>query len=187
MPLGSTPTATPGPTSRRSGSAATSDTADMATPRAAHRRTNRASAEDRRNPASMQCHVIAVGRPRPTVTRVLSHGERRDDPGLHVGDVEAPSTSRRRSSAGANGLIGSSHGSRAASRCTGTPSTTVMAPCISPSAPRVAVNTSTSWPAACRCCGQVVRLHLDPAQPGQVAVGQERHLHGRHCAMGQDG
>ena len=35
--------------------------------------------------------------------------------------------------------------------------------------------------------GQVMDLDLDPAQPGQVTVRQQRHLHGLEPAMRQDG
>jgi hypothetical protein len=35
--------------------------------------------------------------------------------------------------------------------------------------------------------GEVVRLDLDPAQPGQVTVRQQGHLHGHEPAMRQDG
>ena len=34
---------------------------------------------------------------------------------------------------------------------------------------------------------EVVCLHLDPAQPGQVTVGQQGHLHGHEPAMREDG
>ena len=37
----------------------------------------------------MQCQVMAVGRPSPTVTLVLSHAKGETTPGLHVGHVEA--------------------------------------------------------------------------------------------------
>ena len=88
MPLGSTDTGPASPRTRRSGAAATSDTALMAIPPAAHRRTTPSADTTVANRSSMQCHVIAVGRPIRRVRNGRVHRERADHAHVHVGHVE---------------------------------------------------------------------------------------------------
>ena len=67
------------------------------------------------------------------------------------------------------------------------PSTTSMAPCRSPCVPGVAVKTSTWWPRLVELRREVVDLHLDAAEPRQVAVGQQGDLHRSEDVMGNNG
>ena len=87
--------------------------------------------------------------------------------------------SRSRIARGARGLTGRSHGSRSAIRCTGTPSTSSIRPYRSPWVPGRRREDRHLVPPGHQLGRQVVRLHLDAAQPGQVAVRQEGDLHGR--------
>ena len=133
MPLGSTDTSSASPTTRRSGAAATSETALMAMPPAAHRRTTPIPDTTDANRSSMQCHVIAVGRPMRRVRNAASTANGLTTPMCTWATSKVASRSRIVS--GANGLTGRSHGSRSAIRWTVIPSTTSVAPCRSPCVP----------------------------------------------------
>ena len=98
-----------------------------------------------------------------------------------------PAGSRRRTSGGASGLTGSSHGSRSAIRWTRTPSTSSTNAVPLAVAARGRGEHLDLVAAGAQLRGQVVDLHLDAAQPGQVAVRQQGHLHGPEPAMRQDG
>ena len=139
--MGSTETGPAEPSTPRNGAAATSDTALIAIPPAAHRRTTPRADTTVANRSSMQCQVIAVGRPSRVVRNAASTANGLTTPMC----TWATSNAARRSRIvnGANGFTGRSHGSLSAIRWTVMPSTSSVAPCRSPWVPGVALNTST--------------------------------------------
>ena len=131
--------------------AAMLDTALSATPRRDQRPrwpTARKTDADR---SMTQWNVAVTGRPASRATGTSSVANGLTTPRWACATSKPPASSRRRTSRRANGLTGMPPGSGIASRCTVTPSSPrAVAPCRSPSGPAVAVNTSTSCPAATR-------------------------------------
>ena len=135
----------------------------------------------------MQCHVIAMGRPRRSATRVASQANGDTTPVCTWATSKRRPARRRRSSGGAHGLIGSS------TRQSGGQSVDGDAVDDRDLAVHLTVGALAGSedldlvPQGDELTGEVVRLHLDAAEPRQIAVGEQGHLHGLTLSCGKDG
>ena len=178
-----------GPMMRCSGAAATRDTAFMATPRSAQRPTYPATRRAGSSAPSMQCQVMVVGSPMAVVTRAASTANGLTTPMCTCATSNPPSHAGAGAArAGAKRVDRQLERQPERQPVDGHPvDLGRRSRARSPCAPGVAVKTSTSWPRGAQPGRQVVRLDLDPAQPGQITVRQQSHLHEAHPRMRQDG
>ena len=158
----------------RSGAAAASLTAFSAIRRAISGVVQGVSNDGSRKAAGRQCTVTVTGRPNFRADPHPGRGERRPDAGVHVHQRRNCRAAAPSRSAGTGiGLLAISAGIGMPKRCTGTGN---FRPAIRRGS-GVAVITSGSRPILLLPPGQVVDLHLDPAEPGHEAVGDVRDPH----------
>ena len=133
----------------------------------------------------MQCHVMAVGRPRPVVTRAQSTAKGLTTPMWTWATSNPPSASLQQP------WCQRVHGQleRQPER---QPVDEDAIDLVDEPTPLTVVarggrEDDHLVPAADQAFGEVMNLHLDAAQAGQITVRQQSNLHECHLRMRQDG
>ncbi len=171
-PLGRIATSPPSGSSCRNGSAVSSLTADQRTGQRDQPVTTSAAANRRDAPPHTLCTVSTAGSPSRVTGRSAACAVGASTPMCRwtTSGCSPRAIAARRcvvTWAVERGCIGQPHGTRAAMRCTVTPSSTaVLTPCA-PGRAGVVVRTSTWWPAATCCAARRLTWASIPPSSGR--------------------